>query len=148
MANDFYALRSHITVKRSLQSTSSADLLSSRHTLRIPIGIGRDLDLLAKLADIHRLPAADVLHLGKELGGRAGRVHVSSDVGVVDRTLLEDADAVVVGADGIMGVFERLGDLAVGIDQDVGLFNQYMTRIDRTRRLTSTNAVAIPARQP
>ena len=133
----------------ALQSTSSADLLSSRHTLGITIGISRDLDLLAKLADIHRLPAADVLHLGEELSGGAGRVHVGSDVGVVDSTLLEDADAVVVVADGVMGVLQGLGDLAVGIDQEVGLSPISMSiNTGAGDLLTSTKPVAIPARQP
>lgn len=105
----------------SLQSPSRANLLSSGDTLRIPIRIRRDLHLLAKLADIHCLPAADILHLGKELGGGTCRVHICGDIGVVNSALLEDADAVVVVADGIMRVVEGRGDLAVGIDQDVRL---------------------------
>lgn len=90
------------------------------------------MHLLAKLADVHRLPAADLLHLGEELSGGAGRVHVSGDVGVVDSTLLEDADAVVVVADGVMGVLQGLGDLAVGIDQEVGLSSLLSTSINNT----------------
>lgn len=98
-----------------------ADLGRLGDALAIALGIGRDLDLLAELADVHSLPAGDALHLGEELGGRPGRVHVGGDVRVVDGALLEDADAVVVAAHAVVRVVERFRDVLVGEDADVGL---------------------------
>lgn len=106
---------------RHSDPSSLANLGGLRHPLGIAVRVSRDLDLLAELADSHGLPARDALHLGKELVGGARGVHVGGDVGVVDGALLEDADAVVVGADGVVRVLERGGHLFVGVDLDAGL---------------------------
>ena len=98
-----------------LQTASSTDLASLTDLLGITVGVRGALHLLAQLPDVHVLPAADPLHLGEKLGRGLGRVHVGGNVGVESGALLEDADAVVVRADGVMGVVERLGNLLVGV---------------------------------
>ena len=105
----------------NLITTSRTDLVGLANLGGISVGVSRYLHLLAKLSDGHGLPAADLLHFGKELLCGQGSVHIGSDVGVVHGALLEDADAVVVGTDGVVGVVERLGDVLVGVDEDVGL---------------------------
>lgn len=103
-------------------TTSLADSLGLLDALSVAVGVGRDLDGLAELADVHGLPAADADHLVEELTGGAGGVHVGGDVGVEGGALLEDADAVVVAAHLVVRVVQGLGNCLVGVDEDVGLF--------------------------
>ncbi len=104
-----------------LQPTSSANAGGLGHLRSVPVRVRRDLHLLAQRPNGHGLPAADLLHLGKELCGGPGRVHVGGNVCVVHGALLEDSDAVVIRANGVMGVFERCGNVAVGVDLDARL---------------------------
>ena len=113
----------HENVKHNvhLQTTSRANLLSLRDTLLVATRVRRALDLLAKLSSIHCLPATDFLHDLEELRGRLRSIHISSDVGVVNSALLEDAHAVVVLGHSIMGILEGSGDLLVGVNKDARL---------------------------
>lgn len=104
-----------------LNTTSLANFLGFSDTLSIASRISRALHLLAKGSNSHRLPAANVLHLLEELGGRLGGIHISGDIGVEHGALLEDTDAVVVRANSVVGVVQGAGDIPVGVDQDVGL---------------------------
>ena len=104
-----------------LQTTGSANAAGFRHLCGVPVRVCRDLHLLAQRPNGHRLPAADLLHLGKELCGGLGWVHVGGDVGIVDGALLENADAVVIRANGVMGVLERCRNVAIGVDLDARL---------------------------
>ena len=113
----------HENVKHNvhLQTTSRANLLSLRDTLLVATRVRRALHLLAKLSSIHFLPATNFLHDLKELRGRLRSIHISSDVGVVNRALLEDAHAVVVLGHSIMGILEGSGDLLVGVNKNARL---------------------------
>jgi hypothetical protein len=112
-----------VNVKQNvhLQATSSTNLLSVTNTIGIPAGIGGALHLLAKLANIHRLPATNTLHFLEELSGGLGSVHISSDIRVIHSALLEDAHAVVVGAHSIMGILKGSGDFLVGVNKEISL---------------------------
>lgn len=105
-----------------LQTASPAELGSLGNVLAVAVGVAGALDLLAKGADVHVLPVLDALHLGVELAGGAGGVHVTLDVLVDGSTLLEEADGVVVGADGVVGELHGLGDALVGVHEERGLF--------------------------
>ena len=104
-----------------LQATSRANLLRLRDTLLVPTRVRGALYLLANFASIHFLPATDFLHDLEELRGRLCSIHISSDVGVVNSPLLEDAHAVVVLSHSIMVILERSGDLLVGVNKNVRL---------------------------
>lgn len=103
---------------KHLQTTGLADVGGEADLLGVAVGVGRALHLLAEGADGNVLPAADALHLGKELAGRAGGVHAALDVLVDGGALLEQADRVVVGADAVVGVLEGLGHGVVGVHDD------------------------------
>lgn len=87
-----------------LQTASSANLGSSRNLLSIAIRISRSLNLLAQGTNSHCLPAANTLHLGDELASGASGFHVTSNVLVDGGTLLEDANAVMVGTNTVVVV--------------------------------------------
>lgn len=89
-----------------LQPGGGADGAGLPRVLAVGGRDGRDLHLLAQHGDVHGLPAADAGHLLQEQAGGAGGVHVALDALVVDGALLEDADAVVVGAAAVVGVAE------------------------------------------
>ena len=116
-----YIQQSSILGPSFLDTASRANALGSAGILAIGSGNGRALHVLAKFGNIHSLPARDSDHALEEKASRAGGVHVALDVLVVHGSLLENADAVVVGADTVVLVVEGLGNRSVGQDAQARL---------------------------
>ena len=104
-----------------LKATSSTDRLCLASVLAVGRGNCRPLHGLAELSDIHGLPALDGRHALEEQARGASRVHVALDVLVVHRSLLEDADAIVIGALAVVVVLQRSRHFVVCEDLNLRL---------------------------
>lgn len=106
-------------LKKHSKPTSLTNLLSLRNLLSVPRRISRTLNLLAQSPNIHTLPPTDTLHFLEELPSRLTRIHISRNVLIEHRALLEDTDAIVVRAYRVVRVFQGLGDAAIRVDEDI-----------------------------
>lgn len=104
------------------QATSLTNIGCQADLLSIAIWVSSTLNLLAQRANTHGLPVLYFLHFVEKLAGRAGRIHVTSDVLVDRSTLLKETYVITVGTNAVMGIFERLGNCIIGIHDDARLY--------------------------
>ncbi len=103
-----------------IEATSGANLRSKRDTLGIKVTSLSMLDRLRKRTRLHSLIPRDSLETSNKLRRAESGGHISRNIRVVFWTLLEDADAVLVAADNVVGHVHGLGHGRVGVDEESG----------------------------